>query len=194
MSALIPLLAALCLFAAGSSAEVPDIGLSGELSAGGRAPRINMPTDDPFQPYRAVSACPRGTKAVVVDWPQPGDMACEPTDEDVPPAPGEPSPKLLMRTSDVFKPYREVERCPKGTRPVVHGPGDDAVMLCDRDHSIKDWSAAPAGEGPRIHIPTDDPFQPYRAVSACPPSQVPYLTDWPNPGDMACMKFPSARR
>lgn len=190
--------AASCLFAAGAVAGVPDVGPTGELAAGAsdgkRGPRIHMPTNDPFQPYRTVTACPRGTKAQVVDWPQPGDMSCEPTDEDVPPAPGTDYPKLLIRTADVGAPYREVERCPRGTRPIAHGGKDHTVMLCDRDHSVKDWSAEPAGDGPRTSIPTDDPFKPYRSVSACPPDQVPYLTDWPRPGDMACMRVSPARR
>ncbi len=183
---LLTLLALVVLAAPAACAPAPEVGPAGPIEGGPRSPRINMPTNSPFQPYRSVEKCPPGTVTKVVDWPKPGDMACEPSADAPEPAPGERVPSLRMRTQDVSAPYRDVPRCPRGTRPVIYGepPSDD--MLCDRDHSIKEWDAEPEGDGPRINIPTNDPFKPYKTVTTCPPDTLPVVADWPRPGDMAC--------
>ena len=171
-------------------AEVPSVGSGQEVEAPARPPRIHMAPNSPFKPYQVVQACPPGTKPEVIDWPKPGDMSCEPTDEETPPPPGVDVPKVFMRADDAETPYREVPRCPRGTRPIVRGEGKKAMFLCDTDHKIKEWEAAPPeGDGPRIHMATNDPFKPYRVVSACPPGKDPVLVDWPRPGDMACKPF-----
>lgn len=168
-------------------AAAPAVGPGQEVESPDRPPRIHMATNSPFKPYQAVPACPPGTKSEVVDWPKPGDMMCEVTDEETPPTPGVDLPKLFMRADDAGAPYREVGRCPRGTRPIVHGEGKEGKFLCDTDHKVKDWEASPPeGDAPRINVPTNDPFQPYRAVSTCPPGKSPVLVDWPRPGDMTC--------
>lgn len=195
MNLRIRLLAASLALAASASAqqrraEVPSVGPGQEVEAPARGPRIHMATNSPFKPYQTVAACPPGTKPEVIDWPKPGDMMCELSDEETPPPPGVDVPKVFMRADDAAAPYREVPRCPRGTRPIVRGEGKEGMFLCDTDHKVKDWEAAPPdGEGPRINMATNDPFKPYKSVSACPPGKDPVLVDWPRPGDMACKPF-----
>lgn len=175
---------------AGRKVVPPDVGPGKEVDGPSRGPRIHMATNSPFKPYMAVDRCPPGTKPEVIDWPKPGDMSCEPTDEDTTPPPGVDVPKLLVRADDAAAPYKEVQRCPRGTRPVVHGEGKEAAFLCDTDRKVKDWEAEPPeGDGPRINIATNDPFKPYRTVTACPPGKDTVVVDWPRPGDMGCKPF-----
>lgn len=170
--------------------EVPSVGPGREVEPAARAPRIHMATNSPFKPYQVVQACPPGTKPEVIDWPQPGDMMCETTDEETAAPPGVDLPKVFIRADDAAAPYREVPRCPRGTRPIVRGEGKEGMFLCDRDHKVKDWEAAPPDDdAPRINMATNDPFKPYRSVSTCPPGKDPVLVDWPRPGDLACKPF-----
>ena len=70
------------------------------------------------------------------------------------------------------------------------GVGAAIYFLCDRERALRSWGAEPSeGHGPRINIPNDDPFRPYRTVSTCPPGKFPVIVDWPRPGDMGCGPF-----
>lgn len=172
----------------------PPVGPGHEVEHWMRAPRIHMATGLAFRPYRAIAACPPGTKPEVNDWPQAGDMTCEPTDETLPPPYGVEVPRVYLPVDRAAvpgsEPLREVARCPRGTRPTVRGEGAYTYFLCDRDHAIVSWGAEPPeGQSPRINIPNNDPFRPYRTVSTCPPGKFPVILDWPRPGDMGCGPF-----
>lgn len=39
-------------------------------------PSIFEVTNNPFMPYSIVSGCPEGDKAIITNWPEPGDRAC----------------------------------------------------------------------------------------------------------------------
>lgn len=61
--------------------------------------------------------------------------------------------------------------------------------VVDRINDFKDIAKIPNPmpvDTGRIHIPKDDPLQPYVQVDKCPKGQVPVVVDWPRPGDKTC--------
>jgi hypothetical protein len=52
-----------------------------------------------------------------------------------------------------------------------------------------DWKCRPAVDADRILAPTDEPFNPYRRVNACPGSLTLARVDEPAPGDLGCVDF-----
>ncbi len=145
-----------------------------------------MRTNDAFQPYRIVEACPPGTHPAVIDWPQKGDKLCK-AGEDA----GYKRPKdakfgeFRIKNWDAFKPYKVVAKCPPGTAPVLGDWPKKGDMMCDRDWDIEEASAAPKGDGPYIYVQEGDKDK-IKKVSTCIGDGSPTITNYPKEGDMAC--------
>lgn len=72
-------------------------------------------------------------------------------------------------------------------RPPKCDPGETAVY--ENWPKAGDWKCRDSVDRDRILAPTDEPFNPYRRVSACPGSLTLARVDEPSAGDLGCVDF-----